>query len=603
MDSTQTPIAYYDEAQPFERLRRGTHSDHFLNSFLEADTEPSPITIRALIRNRDFGCIIGQEGKYHQQLEQDYFVKIYFQEPDPHRPDRLTSIAGTADKVARAWREVLRRMFVRSELRYGDKLGVKVLIPDCLVRQLVTPFDQLDDVDDSADREEEKEGNDRDEKEEKKEGREAGQDDDDNDNDDDDEFRQCKHELDEIAFDSGVTMLLDDELLPDSTERSLQVLIESLDDEVLQRFEVAINMLGECFIKYRHLAMSPNNKYYAPVTPRRHRQEQHRRQDRQEHYHGRDGQLRSRTPSSQSSQLLPPSLTSEDESENDVEGRSTRSGSSTTSNHTGILAQTTAWMAFSQQAAQGQPSASRDAIPDSNYQHSFPDTYHDILNIPSTLPPRQRNNPWTIRLLLADPEAGALLIRRPVVMAHEIERITGAQITISQQPSFPVRPLLLPEVCHVGPMNREPYRPSDMYLCPRTMLISAGSLRGLVEACMRISRFIFPVLSHYHDRSDVEAVLHLILPNEVFPPLFGSRGHRIQELRERTGTLISQADHFLPKSDERVLRVIGHVYGVENALVHILEDKRRLTDNGIVGLQQVHEYNPFLKENGRSKYG
>lgn len=547
---------------------------------LEDSTRSEAVTVRALIRNHDFGCLIGKDGSRHRRLERDFRVKVYFLEPDKIIHDRLVSIAGTAYNVARAWREVVHRMFERCEPSYGEKPGVKVLVPDCLAKQMVMPFNQLDD-DDSDYRGRKENGNARDKGESSTKARQMNKSKDEEEGfgQDDDGFEQCKCELEEIIYDSGAYLVLDDESLYGSTDRCLQVIIDSLDDEALERFEAAMELIAECFIRHRYLAMSPMNTYYAPDT---YFQKRPRRSE------NRAWSLSSSSPSRPASE--------------DGQGDSLSIwpvSSSPLQQHNLTL-----WKVFSQ-------NSSTDSDNSSINSHNRRPNLNATFDTPPSraLPPLRRHHHCFLKLLLANEEAGMLLANRggPLFLAREIERASMTSIDISVQPPYnrPIRGLLLCQVSHIPPVVNDWYKPSDIYRFPRVARVSATVPAALVDACMRIAISISThgLVPFRHLRNG-EAGLHIIIPADSFGPLFGYGGHRVQALRGSTGALISQADEILPESEERVLKVVGTIEEVEEVLRRLLVELEKIREPH----HPLREYDPLgmpsqVAERSRREHG
>lgn len=525
-----------DDPQPLHTLQQPSLHDYFLTSVFEEDI--TPITLRALMSSREIDCLISKDNVTRLALEKSHRVKINFDSYDQRNTHHLVSIAGHVPHVARAWGEILQRLFSEIESGHGDRPGVTVLIADSLARVLDAPFDQVGEGGPLA---------------EEKEKDERGEDR----NDYDNELYKCKCELDEMQYDSGAAFYLNEQVLSQSTERTLRVSIKNLDKEELWRFEMAIQIIGECFFRYRHLAMAPENKYYLPVV-REHSQQQ---------------KTDDRSLSDSSSSL--PSLTTDDDLDNEV-GVSGRllvspSLSASTSTHS--------WMEFSKQASQKHPAPH----------------YNDIPN-PISLP-RQRNV-YHLRLLLSNDEVITLLSRPSHGYSHvsNIQHSTNSTICITPPPyRKALRPLQICEVTHRPPSNQGS-EVSPKFACPRIARVHARNTTSLVMACMQIAFAILDVIPNLHERSrdySPGLCLHFVLPNEIFPPWFGYRGNKVEALKTRTATWITSGKVLLPGSTERVLRVSGPAKGVEEVLRDIMRELWENEETGYRGIWEIREYDPL----------
>ncbi|RUS21023.1 hypothetical protein BC937DRAFT_93807 [Endogone sp. FLAS-F59071] len=533
-----------DDPQPLHTLQQPSLHDYFLTSVFEEDI--TPVTLRALMSSHEIGCLIGKDNATHSALEKRHRVKINFDSYNQRNIHHLVSVAGHVPHVARAWSEILWKLFSEIESGHEERPGVTVLIADSLAKVLDAPFDQVEEGEASSPEEKDERGEDR--------------------KDHDDEFYKCKCELDEMEYDSGAMLLLNEQVLSQSTERTLRVSIKNLDKEELQRFETAIQIIGECFFRYRHLAMAPENKYYLPVV------KEHPQQQKTD----------DRSLSGSSSSL--PSLATDDEldSEVRVSGRLlvSPSLSAPAHTHTAVTTQSDGsnlWQEFSKKASQ---------------EHPAPH-YNDIPN------PRQRN--LCLKLLLSDEEVRTLLWRPLQGHSHasDIEHKTSSTISVTPPPYRKAfRSLQVCEVTH------RPQGPdlSTKFACPRIARIHSRNMTSLVKACVHIAFAILDAIPNPHRErphdNGPSLCLHLVLPNEIFSPWFGYRGNKVEALKARTATWITSGSVLLPGSTERVLRISGSAMGVEEVLRDIMQERIVMWENEEAGypIREIREPQGYAME-------
>ncbi|ORX55021.1 hypothetical protein DM01DRAFT_1407072 [Hesseltinella vesiculosa] len=182
-----------------------------------ARTDKTPVTLRALIPQRQVGKIIGTHGQRHQKIESGYQVKMYFHDVGD-RYGRLCSIGGSPYNVACAWRDVLELIFdyvtIESYFVY-----IAFLIPGELAAHLQLIPSSLGD---------------------------GG----------------CI--LHEISDKSKCRIVIEPKPLPNTSEHIMRVSVNTMTAHCYKMFETAVTGIAQQFRIHRYKALSPHNIYFTP---------------------------------------------------------------------------------------------------------------------------------------------------------------------------------------------------------------------------------------------------------------------------------------------------------------------------------------------------
>ncbi|BGP52465.1 hypothetical protein JCM8202_000111 [Rhodotorula sphaerocarpa] len=101
---TNTPAA----APTAATIANSSNPDAYEHVHAPGQTDNDGLTLRALVSSKEAGVIIGRGGQTIAQIRQDNNVKAGVSKVVPGVPDRVLSIGGTVDSVAKAYAQVAR---------------------------------------------------------------------------------------------------------------------------------------------------------------------------------------------------------------------------------------------------------------------------------------------------------------------------------------------------------------------------------------------------------------------------------------------------------------------------------------------------------------